>query len=197
MTWEAFDIEAAKAAGNGKYDIQGTAGGQTVYCHLQIMEYNYIQNYSFEDGMSPWQLNIEKGVANYIKITNENPQTGKSVMHFWDSENTGVKFTVEQQVEVGAGTYKMQLSHLGGGPNSAARLSPTNQNNLLYVKVNGEVAFSKKFDMTEWNDGFQDALLTGINIPANATVVVGFRVDISSSGCWGGIDDVMFNRSAS
>ena len=140
-------------------------------------------------------MGIEKGVANYIKITNENPRTGGSVFHFWDSENTGVKFTVEQEVQVGEGTYKMQLSHLGGGPNSAARLPASSQNNKLYVKVNGNIASSKEFNMTEWNDGFQDVLLEGISIPKNAKVVVGFEVDIATAGCWGGIDDVMFNRA--
>ena len=195
VTWEAFDIEAAKAAGNNKYDIKGTAGGKTVYCHLTIMEYNYIQNYSFEDGLSPWVLNIEKGVSNYIKITNENPQTGGYVFHFWDSEKTGVIFTVEQEVSVKEGTYKLQLSHLGGGPDGAARLPASAQNNKLYVKVNGAVQFSQEFNMTEWNDGFQDVLLTGISIPNNATVAVGFEIDIATGGCWGGIDDVMFNRA--
>ena len=194
VTWEVFDIEAAKAAGNAKYDIQGVAGGQTVYCHLTIMEYNYIQNYSFEDGLSPWSLNIQTRVANYIKITNENPQTGKNVFHFWDSEGTGVKFTVEQQISCGAGTYKMQLSHLGGGPTSAL-LPSSQQNNKLYVKVTGTIVASKDFDMLNWDAGFQDVLLTGISIPSGATVVAGFEIDIQTAKCWGGIDDVMFNRA--
>ena len=197
VTWDAFDLEAAKAAGNAKYDIHGVAGGQDVYCHLTIMEYNYIQNYSFEEGLSPWTLNIERGVANYIKITNENPQTGKSVFHFWDSEGTGVKFTLEQQVNVGAGTYKLQFSHLAGGNSSSPTLAPAKQNNLLYVKVNGSIASSKAFNMKNWDSGFIDELLTGISIPANAEVVVGILVDITQAGCWGGIEDVMLNRSAS
>ena len=196
VTWDPFDIAAAKAAGNAKYDIRGVAGGQVVYCHLTIMEYNYISNYSFEDGLNPWVLNIEKGNATYIKITNENPQTGKAVFHFWDSDNTGVKFTLEQELHItDAGTYKFQISHLAGGPSATPKLPASAQNNKLYVKINGTEAFSQEFNMTEWNDGFLDVLLTGIVIPAGATVVAGILVDISTAGCWGGIDDVMFNRA--
>ena len=195
VEWEPFDIEAAKAAGNARYTIAGVAGGKTVYCNLTIMEYNYVQNYSFEDGLSPWQVTVDKGDKTYIKITNENPQTGKGVFHFWDSQNTGVKFHVEQTVDAKAGTYKLQASYLGGG-NTGDPLPTTTQNNTIYVKINGTVAFSQKFNMVNWNAGFKDVLLKGIKVNNGDTVVVGFEIDIATAACWGGVDDVMFNRSA-
>lgn len=196
VEWEPFDIEAAKAAGNAKYVIEGVAGGKTVYCTLTIMEFNYVENYSFENGLSPWVVTVDKGDSTYIKITNENPQTGKGVFHFWDSQNTGVKFHVEQTVDCKAGTYKLQASYLGGG-NTSDPLPTTTQNNTIYVKINGTVAFSQKFNMVNWNAGFKDVLLKGITVNNGDNVVVGFEIDIGTAACWGGIDDVMFNRSAS
>ena len=195
VVWDDFDIEWAKAQGNGKHDIRGVAGGKEVHCKLTIMEYNYIQNYSFEEGLSPWKLNVDRGDKTYIKITNEGPQTGGYLFHFWDSQSAGVKFQVEQDLELEAGAYKMQASYSGGGPNEAARLLPENQNNTIYVKINGEVKFSASFAMTEWADKFADVLLNGIIVNEGDQVTVGIEIDISSKGCWGGIDDVMFNKS--
>ena len=193
-SWGEEEIEAAKAAGNGRHVIEGVAGGKTVYCTLTILEFNYISNYSFEDGLDPWEVTVDKGEATYIKITNENPRTGKSVFHFWDSLNTGVKFHVEQAIEPTAGVYKMQASHLCGGKDNE-NLPTATQNNSIYVKINDEVKFSSSFLGTKWADGFQDVLLDGIVVEEGDKVVVGFEIDIGTAGCWGGIDDVMFNRS--
>ena len=45
VTWEEFDVAAAKARGNGRYEIAGVAeGGYHVTLILQIMEKNYLVN---------------------------------------------------------------------------------------------------------------------------------------------------------
>ena len=115
---EPKDIEAAKAKGNGKYDIAGTAGGQAVVCHLTILEKNFLSNYGFEDGvLTPWTLTLNGASAsdNYIaKVTKENPQTGSYNFNFWAKDADTMNFDLEQAVSLSAsGTYKFQASTMG------------------------------------------------------------------------------------
>lgn len=200
VTWDAFDIEAAKRNGNAKYDIRGVAGGQVVYCHLTILEFNYVSNYSFEDGTDPWKTTVDVGnpsdTGTYvIKPTNENPQTGKFAYHFWCNSTDGIKFTVEQEITINdSGTFKLQASHLGGGADSE-NLPASGQHNIIFVKIDGVVAYSKAFTLTKWADGYSDVLLSGISYTKGQKISVGFTIDISIKGAWGDIDDVMFNRA--
>lgn len=196
VTWEAFDIEAAKARGNNKYVINGVAGGMTVHCNLTIMEYNFVSNYSFENGRyDPWKMNTTDTLssAHIIKITNENPQTGKYASHFWTSDPTGVNFNIEQEVTgLEAGKYKLQVSMLGGGSGTAA-ITPAKQDVYIYIKVGGTIVAKQDHKIKDWNTGYEDVLLKGINLNGG-TVVVGINVTITEANCWGDIDDVMFNK---
>ena len=196
VTWEAFDIDAAKARGNAKYVINGVAGGYTVHCRLTIMEYNFAENYSFETGTyGPWKMTTNDTLSSthIIKVTNENPQTGKYAAHFWTSDATGVNFEVTQTFKnLSAGKYKLQISALGGGLGSGA-ITPSKQNVYIFIKVNGTLN-KTQHTITKYGDGYKDIVLRGVNVPANATVEIGFHVQISEANCWGDFDDVMFNH---
>ena len=197
VTWEDFDIAAAKEAGNAKYTIQGIAGGKTVYCYLTMMEYNFIENYSFEDtSLTPWVMTNNGAPTSdtyKVLITEENPQTGKYVFHFWSQEADAVNFDVEQKITLNtAGEYKYQISTMGGCDTGAADESLLNM--YAYVKVSGTIIAQKPTKITSYGNWF-DCLITGIEIGADDLddVVVGFHIESPEAKIWGGIDDCMFN----
>ena len=196
VTWEAFDIATAKAKGNGKYSIKGVAGGYDVSCKLSIMEYNYVNNYSFETGnyKNGWKMstNDELSSSHIIKVTNENPQTGKYASHFWTSDEGGVNFELTQDVSnLPAGKYKLQMSILGGGATSE-NLTPSSQNVYIYIAINGTIVKQVSHTITKWSDGYKDVLIKGVDY-SSGKLTVGIHVEITEAGCWGDIDDVMLN----
>ena len=199
VTWDAFDIPAAKAAGNGKYTIHGTAEGMDVYCYLTIMEKNFLENYSFETGDSTnWTVtnlnpNLPFNDDGYkVKPTTENPQTGKYAFHFWCNSSDACKFEVEQEVTVEtAGKYKAQVSIMGGGPTGEA-VTPEQQNINLYIKVNGTLLTSETGLITVYK-AWSDIKVPEIIVDAGDRVTVGIHVESGLKGVWGDIDDVMLN----
>ena len=195
VTWDRFDIEAAKKRGNAKYEINGTAGGFNVVCKLSIMEYNFLENYSFETaGYKPWNMSTtdELSATHIIKVTNENPQTGRYAAHFWTSDQGGVKFELTQDVSgLKNGKYKLQASFLGGGSGSDA-LKPASQNVYIYIAINGTIVKQVSHTITKYNDGYKDVVLKGVEY-SGGKFTVGIHVEITEAGCWGDIDDVMLN----
>ena len=199
VVWESFDIEAAKAQGNGKHTIKGNADGVEVYCYLTILEQNFAQNYSFESGIDPWTVNnlSSSSLSDTYKaqITNENPQSGNSAFHFWAQNADTVKFEVEQTLTLEtAGTYKYQISLLGGC--DTAESDKTTQNNFAYVKINGEVKYQGSGYITSYNGGYSDILIENIEVNAGDEVVIGFHIECSEAGVWGDVDDALFNYVA-
>jgi len=197
VVWEEFDIEAAKAQGNGKHTIKGVASNQEVYCYLTIMEYNFTQNYSFEDAsISPWVVTnlSETALSDTYKaqVTSENPQSGSKAFHFWAQEKDTVKVEVEQELSLTtAGTYKYQISLLGGYETGES--DPATQNNYAYVKINGEVVYQEKGYITSYNGGYSNILIEGIQYNEGDSIVIGFHIECSEAGVWGDVDDALFN----
>ena len=203
VNWEDFDLQAAKDAGNGKHTIKGTAGGQTVYCYLTLLEYNFLTNYGFEDnevdetlvGDKPrykatgWTVtnNGEEINDNHrVEPTAENPQTGKMAFHFWAQKGDTINFDVEQTVALSLpGTYKYQISVMGGvDPNAIT---------YIYVKINGTIQYKSANGALTGYENWSDMKLTGIEFKAGDTLTVGFHMETVTAGSWGDFDDAMFN----
>ncbi len=203
VTWEEFDIPAAKAKGNGKYEIKGTVEGYDgyAYCYLTIMEYNYLENYGFENGVnaSPWVMtnnNTEqtpKDGTNYIvQPTAENPQSGKYAYHFWAKNANVVNFDVEQEVHLTqSGTYKYQASLLGGS--DIYPCTEADQNIYIYVKINDTIVCKQDMKFKGYGEGYSDFLIPSFNYEVGQKLVVGFHVEAKEQGSWGDIDDCMLN----
>lgn len=196
VTWEDFDIEAAKKAGNSKYKIKGLASGKEVYCNLTIMEYNYLQNYSFEDNNKSWELNTYDGALDAnsykVQVTSENPQTGKNAFHFWASTADTVKFSIEQEItNLKTGTYKLQFSLLGGVASGTADASQ--QNIYCYVKINDSIVYKIDAKFTSYSDGYKDFVLKNIEYTQGDKIVIGVYVEANEVGSWGDVDDILFN----
>lgn len=201
VTWEPFDIEAHKAMGNGKYDINGVAAGYDVVCHLTIMEENFIQNYGFEDwtekytdkavSHDKWDLHVlgpELNAGNTAQATNENPQTGKYNFNFWSSQADNINFELDQEIKaLKSGKYKFQFSLMGGGVSD-----PEAQNIYAYVKINDEVIASQSGLIAGYGN-WNDIKIPEFDYTAGDKIVVGAHVQVSTANAWGSLDDFMLN----
>ncbi len=203
VTWEDFDIQAAKDAGNGKHEIKGVAGGKEVYCYLTLLEYNFIKNYGFEESevdfvdssgkdrykATNWTATNNSatplGDNHRVEPTKENPQTGVFAFHFWANGADVINFDVEQELTLTvAGTYKYQISVMGGKDDYA--------DVHAYVKINGEVKYTQAGSFTGYED-WHDVFIGDIEYKAGDKLIVGFHVSTPTGGAWGDIDDCMFN----
>ena len=199
VVWEPFDIEDAKARGNAKYDIKGTASGTTVHCFLSILEKNFLTNFGFEDGViAPWVFTnnsttpLNKDTYQASVSNSGNKQTGSYSFHFWAQSADVVNFDVEQTVSLDkAGTYKFQISTMGGTGTVSA--DPAKQNIYAYVKINGAVTKTVAAPITSYSDGWHSYLLKDIAYAMGDNLVLGFHVEGSEAGVWGDIDDCMLN----
>ncbi|MDD7316207.1 MAG: glycosyl hydrolase 53 family protein [Bacillales bacterium] len=198
VKWDNFDIEAAKKNGNARYKIHGVADGYDVYCTLIIMEFNFVENYSFETGDSTsWNVNVNSGTlsdTHKVKVTNENPQSGKYAFHFWTSNAGGVNFDLSQDfTNLNSGTYKLQLAVLGGGSGSDA-ITASLENVYIYAKIDDVIVSQTKHTITKYADGYKTVLLgENINYTKGKKLTIGIHVEIKEANCWGDIDDVMLN----
>ena len=202
VTWEDFDLQAAKDAGNGKHTIKGKAEGKDVYCYLTLLEFNFITNYGFEDSevdyvdaggkdrykATGWTLNNKGGERNdnhRVEPTTENPQTGKFAFHFWAQAPDTLNFDVEQEVSLTlSGTYKYQVSAMGGiDPNAIVQ---------AYVKINGEIKYTANGALNGY-ENWGDIKIANIEYKAGDKLVVGFHLETPTGGSWGDFDDCMLN----
>lgn len=214
VTWDGWTTELqqkAKTSGNAKYQVKGTADGAAVYLTLNVLEYNYVNNYSFEEQMANWTANIT-GTTNddyKVGITGENPATGAYGYHFWAKDGNTCKFTIEQKITesghlynketknydgdmLDAGTYKYSITFICGG--SSGALTNDLNNMYSYVKINGEVIKQTKINGASFDDGQITYLMKDISVSENDTVIIGVYVEAYQAGAWGSIDDAMFNK---
>ena len=52
VLWESCDVSVMKHSGAARYTIRGSAGGMPALCQADMVEYNYLKNYSFEEPTS-------------------------------------------------------------------------------------------------------------------------------------------------
>ena len=176
-------------SGVAQYTVTGDAGGMTAKCYVSMVEYNYLTDYSFEDGGDAWVItDLKKADELYIEDKKTDSLTGSKHMHFWSAAKDSVEFTLEQTVsDLPEGTFRFSASIMGGDCGETEIYS--------YVKVNGEiVAKSDPMPITgynNWNAGTTPAF----DYPAGAEVTVGVYVKCqgTGNGAWGKIDDCLLN----
>ena len=193
VTWNVTEKDYQKWSNNGvkKYTITGTAGGLEATLYLSMVEYNYLDNYSFEDSLEfgSWKVkeNDKKCNELYVEESANDSLTGTRHLHFWASGKDVVNFTVEQKVEnLPNGLYKSSFAIMGndGGTTEI----------YLYIKVDGEIKYRSEDvpinGWKKWNYGKIDQfeytggeLIVGINVKCSGT----------GAGAWGKIDDILLN----
>lgn len=192
--YDSVDFEAFKNGGAQKYDIVGEAGGMEAHCYLSMVEFNFLNNYSFEDDQNAtkipngWTVN-EVGSATELWVERKSTDslTGEGHYHFWSSEANSVEFFLEQNVEnLSSGKYKFTISIMGGDCGETDIYS--------YVKINGEIVKKQTLSI----NGYQvwdSQVISDIEYDAASTITVGIYVKCAGegSGAWGKIDDALLN----
>lgn len=183
-------ISYLRTHGVAKYKLVGEAQGFEASCYISMLEFNYMDDYSFETGkMGKWQVNkIKNSDQLYIEEKVTDSLTGNYHYHFWASGTDNVEFELFQEVaDLPSGNYKFAISIMGGDGGST--------DIYAFVKINGQIVAKKAGKITsygEWNtmkiDKFQykagDKIEVGIYVKCQG----------SGAGAWGKIDDALLNR---
>ena len=175
--------------GPAQYVITGEAGGMEAKCFVSMVEYNFLKDYSFEEGGEDWVItDLKKADELYIEDKKTDSLTGSKHMHFWSTAQDSVEFTLEQTVtDLPAGKFRFSLSVMGGDCGAT--------DIYAYVKVDGiEVARSGQIPITGWNS-WNEGVIPEFDHPDGSEVTVGIyvRCQGTGNGAWGKIDDAMLN----
>ena len=191
VIWDLTEEQDRKmhSGGPAQYEIFGKAGDMAVKCRVSMIEYNYLKDWSFEDGGEGWVFtDLAKADELYVEDKKTDSLTGNRHLHFWSAARNSVEFTAEQTVtELPEGRFRFAVSIMGGDCGETEIFA--------YVKVNGEEAGrSESVPVTGYND-WHRAVVTEFEHPAGTEVTVGIRVRCAGEGkgAWGKIDDAMLN----
>ena len=186
VEWHNVDKEAMKAGGVAKYDILGTAGGMTAHCYISMVEYNFLQNWSFEDGDAAWSATAIKSFDElHVEDKVTDSLTGTKHYHFWGAGTDVVEFTLEQEVKnLKGGKYNYAISIMGGDCGTTEI--------YIYVKINGQIVHKEATEVTVYNE-WHTATINDIEYNDGDTIVVGIYVKCSGPNAWGKIDDALLN----
>ena len=177
------------SSGPKQYEITGLADGRETRCRVSMVEFNYLQDYSFEEGGSAWVFtDLSKADELYVEEKKTDSLTGSKHAHFWSAAKDSVEFTLEQPVpDLPEGRYRFSVSVMGGDCGET--------DIYAYVKINGEtVARSEQIPLTGYNN-WNVGVVPEIDPPAGSEVTVGIYVKCSGegNGAWGKIDDALLN----
>ena len=186
VVWHNVDKDAMKAGGVAKYDILGTAGGMTAHCYVSMVEYNFLENWSFEDGETGWTATAIKSFDElYVEDKITDSLTGNKHYHFWGASADVVEFTLEQEVKnLTSGKYNYSISIMGGDGGTTEIYA--------YVKINGQIVHTEATEITVYNE-WHTATVSNIEYTEGDVISVGLYVKCSGPNAWGKIDDALFN----
>ena len=189
VTWENVDYDTMYHGGVAKYDITGTADGMEAHCFVSMIEYNFLENYSFETGDDTgWKATSYKNMNElYVENKATDSLTGNYHYHFWSEGKDTVEFDLEQEVkDLPAGTYKYSISIMGGDAGNAEIYA--------YVKLNGEVVAKKEMSITSYGS-WDTGLIENISYNGTDTIAVGIYVKCGGdgNGAWRKIDNALLN----
>ena len=186
VEWHNVDVDAMKNGGVAKYTIEGTAGGMTAYCYVSMVNYNFLENWSFEDGEAGWtataigsfdELHVEDKVTDSL--------TGNKHYHFWGAGANCVEFTLEQEVaDLKTNKYDYSISIMGGDGGATEIYA--------YVKINGEIVATADTEITVYNE-WHTATIKNVEYTEGDVITVGIYVKCAGPNAWGKIDDAMLN----
>lgn len=186
VQWEQVDLEALKAQGIGKYTIRGEADGMDVTCYLSLVHYNYLQNWSFEEGETGWTATaLKKFDQLYVEDKLTDSVTGSRHYHFWGAAANSVEFTLEQQLQdLASGTYRYEISIMGGDGGDTRIYA--------YVKVNDQIVATAETKITVYNE-WHTAVIEEFEYQEGDRIAVGIYVQCAGANAWGKIDDAKVN----
>ncbi len=187
VVWHNVDYNKMKNSGPAKYTILGTAGGMEAVCYVSMVEYNYVENWSFEDdttggGWNATAIHKFDELKVMDKVTDS--LTGTKHYHFWGNTSNPVEFTLEQEIlGLKSGVYKFSMSTMGG--------DCTDYEAYIYVKINGAIVYKADASFTA-HDEWHTSLIPEFSYTEGDSIVVGIYVK-ANGGAWGSVDDAMLN----
>ena len=183
VVWdEKADLAAISASAVGTYSVLGTADGHSVICYVNMVEENYIENFSFEDeNTSMWRITEASAGTTDFQNKKTDAFSGTMSLHFWS--NDPVDFTLEQDVSgLRSGNYTFSIQVQGDKVGDGATL-------LIYAIADG-----KRYEQTFQVDGWvvwQNPKIENI-VCTSGSMTVGVQIK-AAAGAWGTIDDVLLN----
>lgn len=191
VRWNLTEEQDRKmhTGGPAQYVITGEAGGMEAKCYVSMIEYNYMKDYSFEDGGEAWKFtDLKKADELYVEDKKTDSLTGSKHLHFWSAAKNSVEFTAEQTLrDLPEGKYRFSLSVMGGDCGATEIYA--------YVKINGEeAARSEQIPITGYND-WHAGVIPEFTCRTGEEVTVGIYVKCEGegNGAWGKIDDALLN----
>ena len=186
VKWDDADLEAMRKGGIAQYTVTGTAGGMMATCNISMVEYNYLRNWSFENGDSFWKATPTGKMAElYVEDKVTDSVTGTKHYHFWDAGADTVEFTLEQTVEdLKTGNYRYTISIMGGDGGETEIYA--------YVKINGQIVATGETQITVYNE-WHTATVESFEYTEGDDVAVGIYVKCAGPNAWGKIDDAKLN----
>ena len=186
VEWYGVDKDAMKSGGVAKYTVKGKAGGMEAICYVSMVEYNFLENWSFEDGDAPWVATAIKGFDElHVEDKVTDSLTGNKHYHFWGSSADSVEFTLEQEIKnLKSGKYKYSISIMGGDGGET--------DIYAYVKINGEIVCKAQTEIMVYEE-WHTATIDAFEYNEGDSVSVGIYVKCAGPNAWGKIDDAMLN----
>lgn len=183
VTWEEADVAQVKTDAVAQYVIHGSGDGKEALCYVNVVEANYLINYSFEDeDRSMWTITplaAEPQADFQVKATDA--YSGEVSLHFWN--DTAVEWKCEQTVtDLPEGTWQVSVRGQGGDTGDDADIH-------LYVISDGQT-YTAPMTFHGWVN-WQEAVIE--NVPCEShTLTVGVYVRCQGGG-WGTFDDFLLN----
>lgn len=194
VVWDSYDEKEMKSNGVKQYIITGTAGGMQAKCYVSMIEYNFLNNYSFEEDKNGtniptnWTLNeIKKSDELFVEEKVTDSLSGSNHYHFWSRNLDTIEFELEQEIkDLKAGKYKFSINIMGGDGGTT--------DIYAYVKINDEVIEKADMDITYYND-WHKGLIESFDYDGSSNLKVGIYVKCQGqgNGAWGKIDDALLN----
>jgi len=190
VIWNLTDemSEKMRASGPNQYVIEGEAGGMTAKAYVSMVEYNYLTDYSFEEGGKNWIFtDLSKADELYIEDKKTDSLTGSKHAHFWSAKKNTVEFTLEQTLsDLPVGKYALTASIMGGDAGKTEIYA--------YVKIGDTIVVTAPMKITSY--GNWDTVKTeAFAFEGGEIVTAGVYVKCegAGNGAWGKIDDLMLN----
>ena len=190
VQWDLTEEKDREMHENGpaQYEITGQAGGMTAKCFVSMVEYNYLTDYSFEEGGQGWVFtDLKQADQLYVEDKKTDSLTGTKHAHFWSAKKDSVEFTLEQKVQnLPEGKYRFTVSIMGGDGGDTEIYA--------YVKINGETVGKAPLQITSYGN-WDTAAVPEFTYQAGDEVTVGVyvRCEGAGNGAWGKIDDALLN----
>ena len=183
------ELDAMYSGGVNTYTITGEAGGMEAKCYVSMVEFNFLDNFSFEAGeLGAWTV-TELGKADelYVEQKPTDSLSGEWHMHFWSAAKDSVEFRLEQPVTgLKAGDYKFSISIMGGDCGDTEIYA--------YALVDGIETGRAEMGITGYGN-WDTGVVRDIHVADGQAVTVGIYVKCAGegNGAWGKIDDGLLN----